>query len=142
MNWGTKIFLALAVFMIGIVAAGVYMVSRNSDSLVENDYYERGINYDEVYLRRQNVQTHRARPSVSITGDALHVRFVHGGNTGDLLLRRASDQSQDVKIPFSVAGDVLQVPVRDLRAGAWDLQLIWQSGELAFQYEQKIYLDR
>lgn len=141
MNWGTKIFLALAVFIIGIAAAGVYMVSKNSDSLVENDYYERGINFDEVYQRRQNLQTHQARPSVSIVGDTLSIRFAHQGNAGDLLLRRASDQSQDVKIPFSVVGDLFQAPVHDLRAGAWDLQLIWQSGELAFQYEQKIYLD-
>lgn len=127
--------------MIGIVAAGVYMVSKNTDSLVEKDYYEQGINYDQVYLRRQNLLTQRAQPEVSVTGDTLHIRFRHRGNAGELLLLRASDQAQDIKIPFSVSGDLFQTSLEKLSAGSWDLQLIWQSGEHAFQYERKLVLD-
>jgi len=141
MNWGTKIFITLAVFMIAMVAAGVYMVSKDSDSLVEMDYYEQGINFDEVYLRRQNLQTQQAQPEVKISGDTLQIRFKHYGNAGELLLRRASDQSQDLKIPFSVSGDFYWTDIQILNAGSWDLQLIWQSGEHAFQYERKIFLD-
>lgn len=48
MNWGTKIVIALALFMALIVSFGVYMVSRDTDSLVAEDYYERGLNYDRL----------------------------------------------------------------------------------------------
>jgi len=48
MNWGTKIILALALFMTLIVSFGVYMVSHDTDSLVAEDYYERGLNYDRL----------------------------------------------------------------------------------------------
>lgn len=141
MNWGTKIFITLAVFMIGMVAAGVYMVSKDSDSLVDKDYYEQGINFDEVYIRRQNLQTQHAQPAIKINGDTLQIRFKHSGNAGELLLMRASDESQDIKIPFSVSGDFYWTDIQALNAGSWDLQLIWQSGEHAFQYERKIFLD-
>lgn len=141
MNWGTKIFLTLAVFIIGMVAVGIYMVSKNSDSLVEEDYYERGINFDEVYQRRQNLLAHQAQPKISVEGNMLHIHFKHQENEGELLLKRASDQSQDIKIPFSVQDDQFQTGLETLSAGAWDLQLIWRSGELDFQYEHKIFIN-
>lgn len=47
MNWGIKIAIALAAFIALIVSFGVYMVSRDTDSLVAEDYYERGLNYDQ-----------------------------------------------------------------------------------------------
>lgn len=48
MNWGTKIAVALALFMVLIGSFGIYMVSQDTDSLVAEDYYERGLNYDRL----------------------------------------------------------------------------------------------
>jgi len=48
MNWGIKIVIALASFMVLIVSFGVYMVSTDTDTLVAEDYYERGLNYDRL----------------------------------------------------------------------------------------------
>ncbi|HWK59311.1 MAG TPA: FixH family protein [Parapedobacter sp.] len=48
MNWGIKIVIALASFMVLIVSFGIYMVSTDTDSLVAEDYYERGLNYDRL----------------------------------------------------------------------------------------------
>lgn len=48
MNWGVKIVIALALFMALIVSFGIYMVSNDTDSLVAEDYYERGLNYDQL----------------------------------------------------------------------------------------------
>ncbi|WP_262246589.1 FixH family protein [Parapedobacter soli] len=48
MNWGVKIVIALASFMVLIVSFGVYMVNMDTDSLVAEDYYERGLNYDQL----------------------------------------------------------------------------------------------
>lgn len=49
MNWGTTIIIALALFMTLIVSFGIYMVSQDTDSLVAEDYYERGLNYDKLH---------------------------------------------------------------------------------------------
>ncbi len=49
MNWGTKIVIALALFIILIASFGIYMVTQDSDSLIYEDYYERGLNYDRLH---------------------------------------------------------------------------------------------
>ncbi|MEC3881318.1 FixH family protein [Parapedobacter sp. 10938] len=49
MSWGIKIVIALASFMVLIVSFGIYMVSTDTDTLVAEDYYERGLNYDRLH---------------------------------------------------------------------------------------------
>lgn len=63
MNWGTKIALALALFMALIVSFGIYMVSKDTDSLVAEDYYERGLNYDRL---RSTDSMYQYRDTVSV----------------------------------------------------------------------------
>ena len=46
MNWGLKIVIGLATFIVFIVSMGIYMVSKDTDSLVDNDYYEKSLSYD------------------------------------------------------------------------------------------------
>lgn len=48
MNWGVKLVIALAAFIVLIVSFGIYMVSTDTDSLVHEDYYERGLHYDRL----------------------------------------------------------------------------------------------
>lgn len=63
MNWGTKIVIALALFIVLITTFGVYMVSTDTDSLVAEDYYERGLQYDRL----------RAADSVQQAKDTVHI---------------------------------------------------------------------
>ena len=65
MNWGIKIVIALASFMVLIVSFGVYMVTTDTDTLVAEDYYERGLNYDRlrnIDSSQQTVDTIRITP--------------------------------------------------------------------------------
>ena len=71
MNWGTKIVLGLGTFMIFIVCAAIYMVSNDTDTLEEDDYYEKGLSYDDVYDRKQNMQDDDAKPTIQILNDTL-----------------------------------------------------------------------
>ncbi|MFB2120298.1 FixH family protein [Parapedobacter sp. 2B3] len=48
MNWGKGLVLALSLFIVMIIAFGIYMVTQDTDSLVHEDYYERGLNYDKL----------------------------------------------------------------------------------------------
>ncbi|GGG87722.1 hypothetical protein GCM10007415_22000 [Parapedobacter pyrenivorans] len=64
MNWGTRIALALALFMALIVSFGIYMVSKDTDSLVAEDYYERGLNYDHL---RKIDSMHQSTDTVQVS---------------------------------------------------------------------------
>jgi hypothetical protein len=141
MNWGTKIFIALGIFMAGIVAAGVYMVSQDNDSLVETDYYEKGISYDETYDRRQNLINERAEPKIELVNDSLVIHFKHRGNKGQILFRKPSDKDQDTQIDFQTAADSYRLALPNISSGNCDLVLIWQSNGIPFQFEKTLYLE-
>ncbi|SEK75076.1 FixH family protein [Parapedobacter koreensis] len=49
MDWGIKIAISLVLFMALIISFGIYMVSNDTDSLVAEDYYEQGLNYDKLH---------------------------------------------------------------------------------------------
>lgn len=140
MNWGAKIFLVLGVFMVVMVAVGLYMVSKDSDSLVDSDYYEMGINFDEIYQRRKNLETHQAQPQIQVHNDTLRVRFVHDVRVGELALRRPSDHALDRRFALPADGDSFEVSLQDLTRGSWDLVLVWDANGHSFQHEQTIYL--
>ncbi len=141
MNWGIKIVISLALFMALIVSFGIYMVSQHTDTLEESNYYERGLNFDAVYERKQNLQKYRATPVVKVDADTLSIRFVHATNKGELLLRRPSDKAQDVKIPFAFEGSEYRLPVAALSRGAWNVQLEWEAAGTPFLYERPIFLE-
>lgn len=141
MNWGLKIVMALALFMVLIVSFGVYMVSQNTDTLEEYDYYEKGLDFDAVYERRQNLNVHHATPEVTIAADTLKIRFKHDSNAGELLLRRPSDHTQDTKIPLVVKGREYRLPLVTFSRGAWDLRLEWEAAGVPYGYEKRLFLD-
>lgn len=120
--------------MIFIVSIGVYMVYRDTDSLLEDDYYERGLHYDEVYRRKQSLVDDDAKPMLKLERDTLFITFKQFGNAGEALLRRPSDGKLDLKIPFATKTNVYAVPVATLLKGNWSLELAWES-------DGKPYLD-
>lgn len=141
MNWGNKIALVLGVFMLGMIATGIYMVSQNNDSLEDYDYYERAIGYNAMYSKRENIELHQAKPQLRIVNDTLYIQFAHAVNQGTITLKRSADADKDVALPFSIALHHLELPVNTLIKGAWKVQMDWQSDELPFYYEQQIYLN-
>ncbi|RKE46694.1 FixH family protein [Sphingobacterium detergens] len=138
MNWGTKIFLSLAVFMLCIVGAGVYMVSHNSDSLEEDDYYEQGLNYDQAYEKKQNVLNMKETPTIELRKDTLYIHFVSKVNRGKLLFRKPSDNTLDKELPFQTTGNLFTLPISSFDKGMWNLYVDWESAGKDFLFEEHI----
>lgn len=138
MNWGTKIFLSLAVFMFCIVAAGFYMIAHDSDSLEEDDYYEQGLNYDQAYEKKQNVLTMKEMPTVEIRKDTLYIHFVSKINKGKLLFRKPSDNKLDRELPFQTTDKLLTLPISTFDKGMWNLYIDWKSAGKDFLFEEHI----
>ncbi len=139
MNWGYKIFLSLAVFMIAIVAAGVYMVSNDSDTLEEEDYYEQGLNYDSAYEKKKNVLDFNEEPSISVRNDTLYIVFKAENNKGKLTFRKPSDKNQDKELPFQSVSRLYQLPVSAFEKGLWNLYIDWKTDGKQFLVEKDIH---
>ena len=68
MNWGTKLVIGMLSFMSFIVVLGVLMIGSTPDPLVDEDYYEKGLNYDQEMKLKKNQE---ARDSILSTQKAI-----------------------------------------------------------------------
>ena len=96
MNWGTKIVLGMIAFMLFIIAMVVYMFSvHGNDALVDEDYYEKGINYNQEYNAIQNVLFDKTEPNLSITKNQIIIKLKDSANY-EIKLMRPSTVKDDI----------------------------------------------
>lgn len=140
MNWGIKIVVGLGTFMLLIAGAGIYMVSKDTDTLVDDDYYEKSLVYDDVYKRKQNTLEDGAKPRLQLDGDTLVVIFMKALNKGELSFKRPSDGRLDLKVPFYTASDVFKLPMSTFLKGNWTLELTWENKDRSYMDSQSLFL--
>jgi len=140
MNWGTKIFITLLIFMAAAIGTGIYMVSQDHDTLIEDNYYEKGINYDSTYNQKTNVQELKAEPEISAKDNYLEIVFTENRNKGILTLQRTSDSSLDQQIPFSTEDKVLKISTDKLSSGEWKIRINWDHNNTPFLFEKDIFI--
>lgn len=140
MNWGVKILLTLITIVVVTVSAGIYLVSQDTDSLVEDGYYEKGLDYESIIEHQRNVDTHNAEPTIRVKDNYLEFLFKEGNNKGEIILKRPSDQHLDRAIPFSSTDSKYTLSLNDIQNGAWEIQLIWEHDTIPFFFQKRIYI--
>ncbi len=140
MNWGMKIVLGMGAFMIFIVCTVLYMVNKDTDTLIDENYYEKGLVYDEIYARKQNLQDDDAQPRIAIQNDTLILHFSSEGIKGELNFLRSSDGSLDKIIPLYTSTNVFKLPIKTLAKGSWILEVNWESNQREYLYSQSIFI--
>ena len=139
MNWGLKIVLGLACFIVFIVSAGIYMVTKNTDTLEDEDYYEKSLSYDEVYQHKQNLLNDKALPTVRVERDTLYITFSQVNNRGELNFKRPSNNTLDRTLPFATQGTDYQLPVSTFTRGSWRLEISWQHDDVSYISDHSLY---
>lgn len=140
MNWGTKVILGLATFMGFIIVLAVIMFNSKTDALVDNDYYEKGINYNQVYNRKEQVYLDQAKPVITVTPENITLTFKQEAR-GTVRLMRTADKKLDRVFPFENTTDrSFHIPAAGLRTGSWRLIVDWVSTDKSYLYEQEIKL--
>lgn len=140
MNWGHGIVIGMAAFMLFIIGLVVYMTKMNTDTLDDQDYYERGLKYDEIYALRENLRRDEAKPTLRITKDTLTVQFVQAENKGDMSWKRPSDGSLDKSMPFQTSTDTYKLPLTSFDKGNWKLELRWNSTGKEYISEHSVFV--
>ncbi|QNL48698.1 FixH family protein [Olivibacter sp. SDN3] len=140
MNWGLKIVIGMAMAMTSIVATGIYMVSKDTDTLEEGDYYEKGLSYDDEYAKKENVLVHHARPAIKLLNDSLIINFQHEKNRGMISFRRPSDRAMDRNVVFTTTAPLYKIPINELRKGVWHLRLEWESAGITYLENEELYI--
>ena len=141
MNWGTKLVLALGLFMSFIIVLSMKMIFSDKDDLVEKDYYQKGLDYDAEYVKVQNVQRDNAEPVISLgPGRELDIQFKKvAQGTAKFLHSSNRDQDRVFRINADSTG-AAELRLSDMTTGYWHLELEWKSDTSAYLFKKKVYL--
>ncbi len=142
MNWGTKIVLGMIAFMLFIIGMVIYMFKvHDNDALVENDYYEKGINYDQEYTAKKNTFDENATPDVKITEHQLVIALKEAADYKVLLLRPSSAK-MDVRLQGRTLGaeNLIIMDTDSLAQGLWSLNVSWKVNGKDYSYKKNITL--
>ena len=131
--------IGMALFISFIVTLGVLMIRSDSDDLVDTDYYEKGIGYEKDYIRKSQVETDRAQPTITSNG-SLKIVFVRPA-AGCVKFIYPSDKKMDKILGMkSNTDNLVELPLAQMAKGHWKLLLEWESDEKAYLYEKEIMI--
>jgi hypothetical protein len=140
MNWGTKLIIGMLLFMSFIVVLGVLMIRSDSDALVETNYYEKGLNYDDEYAAKTQVGKDQASPEITITAADISIIFKTSAK-GKVKLTRNDSKSSDTTVKFITKSGKLNLNISRLAKGRWHMIIAWENPEgIKYLKDEEVYL--
>ena len=141
-SWGYKIMFGYLVFVIGILFL-VFKANQQKFDLVTEDYYGEELKYQKVIDQKANVSELSAAPVITHSVDqisiALPEEFAGKHIKGEVYLYRPSDASRDIRQPFDVQGNKIDVKLSAPLSGSYELKLSWSSDGRNFFNERKTF---
>lgn len=130
-NWGTGIVIFF-VFFAGSMLFAVVSTTRHPPQLVQKDYYELDINYQERLVKKQNTATLSSMPQVQFdaASKSFKVTFPEGmvAKSGVAKCYRASTTKEDFSTDIKDAAS-FDIPAATCTPGRWHVELDWESVE-------------
>ncbi len=142
MNWGTKIVLGMIAFMLFIIAMVIYMFNvHGNDALVDEDYYEKGINYNQEYNAMQNMLIDKSEPTLSITKNQIIIKLKDSASY-EVKLMRPTTSKDDVYKEGATLSDsnLILIDRANMHSGVWFLELKWVSKGKNYLFKTNIRL--
>lgn len=128
-------------FMSFIVVLGVLMFNSKTDALVDTDYYEKGLEYDKDYNRKEQVKADHARPEIRPSAGYLKLSFKTAA-AGELKLLRSSDKKMDKRVAIRTdERNQVNIRLSGIAKGPWRVIISWQSDGKAYLDEQEVNIE-
>ncbi len=128
LNWGHKLTIFTVAFMLFIIACVTFMMKQNVD-LVDADYYEKGIKYQEEIdqskesYRLVNIDLDSNAAMLTVTALDSSINKMEG----DLFFYRPSDKSKDFSIKVGCSyNEPFKYSVSALAKGPWKVTILWE----------------
>lgn len=147
MNWGYKIALVFIGFVILMVSLVTICMRQKDIHLVEDQYYEKEIAYQQQIDIEQNTAALLEPPTIEYIKEdhaiTVHHPLVAAGHLseGSILFFRPSDAKQDFVVPLHINAQGDQViPTGHLAKGLWKVKMEWTTASEKFYLEKKLVL--
>lgn len=139
MHWGHKIITGMILFMIFILGMSYYMFLHHTDTLVDEDYYEQGIEYDKKLVKLNNALDTAALPAIKVDNSNISISF-KSPSTFNLAIKRPADAALDKEFKSDVPKTEFVQSITDLKSGLWLLELNWKSN--GKEYIKETYINK
>lgn len=131
MNWGNKIVLAFAVF-IAILVVMVYVSVSTEFYLVEENYYEKELDYESQIQRIRNHNALEEKPvfKVNRSGFIVEISFpgeiVESMVSGTVMFYRPNTAKFDKEVALKIGEDgKFSLDISKFPVGAWKIKINW-----------------
>ncbi len=126
-NWGTKLFIATGMFMVFLIGF-FYLMMRESNDLVERDYYPKALEYQNRIDETRNAGLLDEQIRVENDGDFIRFTFqpffLSDSLKGNIVFYRPSEAAKDITIPVEPDSSRQQVfPVKNLLKGKYTVKI-------------------
>lgn len=141
-NWGHKLVFFASAFMLFVVVM-VYKISTQKVELVDKNYYENGIRYQEEINKYSASKDTKHTIDFSLTEQKL-VFQISPSNTisGEMHFYRPSDAALDFSKAFAVdQNGKHEFSTVDLKKGPWKVTYEWKSGDTLMAAEKQFIVE-
>lgn len=141
LNWGHWLVIFMALFMLFIISL-VFMMSREKVSLVETNYYERGMQYENELQKYANTKGLDHKLEYHPEKNQLVFTSALGGNvSGIASFYRPSDSDLDFKKSFTLNEfGACTLSTEGMKIGVWRVTLEWQVNNDTLAITKDIYI--
>ena len=141
-NWGTKIIVAIIIFM-SFIFVLVYLSIQNPIDLVEKDYYPKGLKYQTRIDEIKNASI--IRDSITIIRKDNHMVLsisTIDADSGSIVFFRPSNQSLDftVNIEADSLGKMYFL-TNEFEKGLYIMKIHWFQNNKGYYVEKKIFVN-
>ena len=129
-NWGGKLLIIALMFMLFVVSM-VVVISKQDMPLVEQDYYERSLNYQEEIDNYANIDT-----SVMVNLMANHLEVSSSNTLSGVKVKfyRPSNLELDKDFVIDILAGTKEVyDLSDLDLGKWIISVRWMKADKEFK---------
>ena len=143
-NWGTGIFISIAIFMIITIVLTVIFMNRRVD-LVTNNYYEKTLTYQTQIDSYKRTAGLKEKVSFNYADNKINVSFpnsfLNEVNDGKLYFYRPSDSRKDFTVPIRLDKKGSQiVNTTKIDKGYWKVEIQWTMNNQDYLMEKSVLI--
>lgn len=143
-NWGTGIVIALIVMISGMI----YLVSiavRQDYDLVDNDYYQKSVNYQQHIEEVKNTEALTEKVRLEQNADSLKLTFPSlsaiQDYSGEIHFYSPVEEKRDATFKLKLNGNFIQsISLKNLRSGRYTVKIDWSVSKVSYYQEENIVL--
>ena len=136
-NWGTKLFIAIVIFM-SFIFVLVYLSAKNQIDLVEKDYYPKGLKYQDRINEIKNAAPFKDSLLIEKINNQVRVSYnILRADSGSINFFRPSDNSLDRTYTFQPDSlGQIYFDENQFKKGKYLVKVFWKDAGKSYYIEK------